>query len=65
MPWVTINVLEGHSEAKMKTLHETVARAVYESLGIPADWVKVQVIKMTPSDHSIGGVLLSDLEKNR
>lgn len=56
MPWVTINVLKGHSAAKKLKLHRAVAKAVCDSLAIPADWVKIQIVEMNPKDHSIGGV---------
>lgn len=61
MPWVIINVLEGHSAEKKNLLHHEVAAAVQRSLDIPADWIKVQIIEIKKEDHSIGGVPLTDL----
>lgn len=61
MPWVTINVLEGHSADQKKLLHQEVAAAVQRTLDIPADWVKIQIVEMKKEDHSIGGIPLTDL----
>lgn len=56
MPWVTINLIEGHNDDKKRKLHHDVAKAVYEALDIPPEWVKVQLVEMKNIDHSIGGV---------
>jgi phenylpyruvate tautomerase PptA (4-oxalocrotonate tautomerase family) len=56
MPWVTINILEVHSDDKKRKLHQSTAKAVAEALEIPIDWVKIQIIEINPKDHSIGGV---------
>ncbi|MDD9900345.1 MAG: tautomerase family protein [Alphaproteobacteria bacterium] len=61
MPWVTVSMVSGHGPDKKKALHKNVARAVYETLGIPEDWVKVQIVEMADEDHSIGGVQICDL----
>lgn len=60
MPWVTIQMVSGDA-AKKKELHSKVAQAVYETLNIPKDWVKIQIVEMADEDHSIGGVQISDL----
>ncbi|MBV8060659.1 MAG: tautomerase family protein [Alphaproteobacteria bacterium] len=56
MPWVTINLLAGRSSEKKCKLHEAVARAVYETLEIPADRVHVQLVDMKEEDYSVSGV---------
>ena len=61
MPWVTINMLAGRDEAIKTELHNKVARAVYETLDIPPDYVKVQLVEMKDEDHSIGGVTIDKL----
>ncbi len=63
MPWVTINVLAGHGEDKKMALHANVAKAVYETLDIPPDWVKIQIVEMQEKDHSIGGIQINNLPK--
>ena len=62
MPWVTINVLSGHGEDKKLKLHEEVAKAVYTTLDIPPDWVKIQIVEMKDADHSIGGVTVDKIK---
>lgn len=61
MPWVTINMISGYSPEQKKELHRQVARAVHETLNIPPDWVKVQIIEMKDEDHSIGGIQINKL----
>lgn len=63
MPWVTINLIAGRSADVKRKLHESVAKAVYETLNIPPDWVKVQLIDMQDEDHSIGGITIDKLPK--
>lgn len=63
MPWVTINVMAGHDEHKKRELHKEVAKAVYNTLDIPPEWVKVQISEMKDVDHSIGGVSMDKFEK--
>jgi 4-oxalocrotonate tautomerase len=58
MPWITVNLLEGHSAEKKQRLHQEVAQAVQRSLDIPVEWIKIQIIEMKEQDHSIGGVTL-------
>lgn len=62
MPWITVNVLSGHSEEKKRCLHEALAKAAYTALDIPPEWVKIQIVEMKDVDHSIGGVTLDKLK---
>jgi 4-oxalocrotonate tautomerase family enzyme len=55
MPWVTINLMKGHSKAQKKKLHETVTKAVAGSLELPLEYVRIQLVEMTPENHSIAG----------
>jgi len=55
MPWVTINLMEGRDRTTKEKLHTAVAAAVAESLGLPIDRVRVQLVEMDSEDHSIGG----------
>lgn len=63
MPWVTIDVMSGHSEEKKRKLHEAVAKAVFDTLEIPPEWVKIQIVEMKDIDHSIGGVTMDKMKK--
>ena len=62
MPWITINLMEGHSEEKKRKLHEEVAKVAYNTLGIPPEWVKIQIVEMKAVDHSIGGVTIDKMK---
>ncbi len=57
MPWVTINMYAGRSAEKKRMLHDKVAAAVAESLDLPKDKIRVQLIEMEELQHSIGGVV--------
>jgi len=61
MPWVIVNVLKGHSDDKKVKLHKSVSKAISESLEIPLDWVKIQIVEMEHKDHSIGGIPLDKM----
>lgn len=64
MPWVTIDVMGGHGDDKKRELHAEVAKAVYKTLDIPPEWVKVQITEMKDVDHSIGGVSMDKYKDN-
>ncbi|MFA6279272.1 MAG: tautomerase family protein [Bdellovibrionales bacterium] len=63
MPWVTIELMAGHSEDKKRKLHEEVAKAVYQTLEIPTEHVKIHLVEMSPIDHSIGGIAMDKFKK--
>lgn len=63
MPWVTINMLAGRGSEMKKELHQQVARAVYETLNISPDLVKIQIVEMQNEDHSSGGIQVQDSPK--
>lgn len=62
MPWITVNVMSGHSPEKKRLLHEALAKTVYTVLDIPPEWVKIQIVEMKDEDHSIGGVTVDKLK---
>lgn len=62
MPWITVNVMSGHSEDKKRRLHEELAKATATTFDIPPEWVKIQIVEMKDIDHSIGGVTLDKLK---
>ncbi len=55
MPWITVTMMEGHTDAQKASLHQNVAKAVSESLDIPTEWVRIQLVEMKNVDHSVGG----------
>lgn len=55
MPWVTINMMEGHSREQKRQLHRSVMEAVSQSLQLPEEWVKIQLVEMSGENHSIAG----------
>ncbi len=48
-------MLEGRTPEMKRKLHDAVAEAASQSLEIPKDRIRIQIVEMTPVDHSIGG----------
>ena len=59
MPWITVTMMEGHTDAQKVALHQNVAKAVSQSLDIPTEWVRIQLVEMKNVDHSVGGKSLT------
>ena len=60
MPWVTINMMDHHSDAQKKQLFTSVTEAVSQALDVPKEHVRIQLVEMNPKNHSIGGVPRSE-----
>jgi 4-oxalocrotonate tautomerase len=58
MPWVTINLMEGHTAEQKEELHRTVAESVSKSLGLPTEYVRIQLVEMSGKNHSIAGKIM-------
>jgi 4-oxalocrotonate tautomerase family enzyme len=58
MPWITVNLMEGHSKEQKADLHLSVAQAVSKSLGLPEEYVRIQLVEMTGENHSIAGKMM-------
>jgi 4-oxalocrotonate tautomerase len=63
MPILQIHLMEGRDEAKKARLVKQVTEAVVDSLGVPADSVRIILSDMAPRDYAIGGVLIKDQTK--
>ncbi|MCB9964230.1 MAG: 2-hydroxymuconate tautomerase family protein [Rhodospirillales bacterium] len=55
MPWITINLMEGHSDEQKDKLFERVTAVVSETLELPKEYVRIQLVEMSPNNHSIAG----------
>ncbi len=55
MPWVTVNMMEGHTKAQKEKLFSSVTDAISESLELPKEYVRIQLVEMTPENHAIAG----------
>lgn len=60
MPWITINLMEGHSAEQKKKLFSSVTEAVSQSLDLPEEYVRIQLIEMSPDNHAIAGKSLEE-----
>lgn len=61
MPYVTVKMLEGRSDAQKKALVEKVTAAVSETTGAPTQNVTVFIEEMSKNHLAVGGVRKSDL----
>ena len=64
MPYITINLLEGHSKDEKVNLHRSVTEAVVSSLNLPEDYVRIQLVEMKPEHNSIAGQTIEELTNN-
>ena len=55
MPWVTVNLMEGHTKEQKRELFEKVTKAVSTSLDLPEDYVRIQLVEMSEENHAIAG----------
>ena len=60
MPWVTVNLMEGHSKEQKKKLFKSLTDAISNSLDLPEEYVRIQLVEMTADNHSIAGVARED-----
>ena len=60
MPYVTVKMLEGRTEAQKRALVEKVTEAVSETTGAPVENVVVFIEDMKKTDYGVKGKLFSD-----
>ncbi len=55
MPWVTVNLMEGHTKEQKRKLFSAVTSAVSQSLDLPEEYVRIQLVEMSGENHAIAG----------
>lgn len=60
MPYVTVKMLEGRTDAQKKALVEKVTAAVSETTGAPTEKIAVFIEEMKKTDYALGGVRPAD-----
>ena len=63
MPIVQIHLIEGRTIDQKRALTRKVTEAIVESIGVPADAVKIILSDMTRHDYAIAGTLHLDQKK--
>ncbi|MBY0356082.1 MAG: 2-hydroxymuconate tautomerase family protein [Rickettsiales bacterium] len=63
MPIVQIHIMEGRDDIKKARLVQGVTDAIVESLGVPADAVRIMLSEMAPNHYAIAGKLMKDQKK--
>jgi 4-oxalocrotonate tautomerase len=64
MPFVTIRILEGHSQERKDEISRRVTAAVSEVAQLPKDAVWVVFEDVTAEDWYIGGTTVGELKRN-
>ena len=64
MPFVTIRILEGHSQERKDEISRRVTAAVSEIAQLPKDAVWVVFEDVTAEDWYIGGTTVDELKRN-
>lgn len=63
MPVVHFHYISALTKEQKKDLTSAITKAVNETIGIPSEYVQIWLHQTSAQDHSIGGVLLEDLQK--
>lgn len=63
MPFVTIQILEGHSQERKNEISRRVTDAICEVAELPKNAVQVVFEDVTAEDWYVGGLNLSELKK--
>jgi 4-oxalocrotonate tautomerase len=63
MPHVTIQILEGHPQARKDEMSRRVTAAISELAGLPKEAVQVVFQDVTPEDWYVGGVTVGELKR--
>jgi 4-oxalocrotonate tautomerase len=63
MPWVTVSLMQGHSQAQKDKLFAEVTNAVASSLELPTEYVRIQLLEMSPDNHAIAGKSITERNK--
>lgn len=60
MPIVEIHLLKGRTLEQKRLLTASVTKAITESLGAPAETVRIILSEMEKEDYAIAGTLMTD-----
>ncbi|ERT04673.1 4-oxalocrotonate tautomerase enzyme family protein [Lyngbya aestuarii BL J] len=65
MPFVTIQIGEGHSIEKKRELAKAVTDTLVETLGTKREWVTIHIDEFNRDNWAVGGELHSDKHPGR
>ncbi|MGD0782069.1 MAG: 2-hydroxymuconate tautomerase [Candidatus Aminicenantales bacterium] len=60
MPLIEVHLLEGRTAEQKKALLVALTKAVQESIGAPADSIRIWIEEFTPKDYMAAGVWYGD-----
>ncbi|EAW39033.1 4-oxalocrotonate tautomerase family protein [Lyngbya sp. PCC 8106] len=65
MPFVTIQIGEGHSIEKKRELAKAITDTLVETLGTKREWVTIHIDEFNRDNWAVGGELHSDKHPGR
>lgn len=65
MPFVTIQIGEGHSIEKKRELAKAVTDTLVETLGTKREWITIHIDEFNRDNWAVGGELHSDKHPDR
>jgi len=63
MPWITVNLMDTHTEDEKRELFKTLTESTAKSLNLPEEYVRIQLVEMNEINHSIAGKSIKDMNK--
>lgn len=63
MPLIEVHMLEGRTDEQKKALLEALHRAVRDSIGAPAESIRIWIEEFSPREYMVAGVLHADRGK--
>lgn len=63
MPFVTVRILEGHSQQRKDEMSQRITAAISEVAELPKDYIWVVFEDVSAEDWYVGGTTVSDLKK--
>ena len=62
MPLVTVKAIEGRTAEQKRGLVKDITEAAVKNLGVPPEYVTIEIFDMTPENAAKGGKLILDLQ---
>lgn len=63
MPLIEVHMLEGRTDEQKKALLEALHKAVRDSIGAPAESIRIWIEEFSPRAYMAAGVLHADRDK--
>lgn len=65
MPYITVKLTEGRSLEQKRDLVKRLTGAVVDSLAVPPDFVRIELVELKKDIFAVGGELVCDFGQQR